>query len=184
MQHSRTPPDDRRPALQPPQFGLLGIFVALTVIAVLFAVTHYFGSYGAAIVALFVLCVVAHVVGNALGTRLRDFGDQPVRADGSPAPRSRQFQKPSANQFAPHTRLRDRSSLGKRILFVTVFGAGLGAFLGFVGVQWVADDRTTWPVFLLGTGACAVLGAIWTFATASFLQVTVGEFLHARRNSG
>ncbi len=176
-------PDDRRPVLRPPRFGLLSLLAGIAVLSVLFAVSHYFGTYGAAIAILFVLCVVAHVVGNALGTKLRDFGDTPVEADGSPAQRLPVARKPTAADFAPLTRLRERYSLGKRIVVITSLGAAAGGLVGYFGVQWLADDQTAWHVFGLGAVACAVLGGIWTFAAASFLQVTLGEFLHARRGS-
>lgn len=183
MTHSKQPPDDRRPVLQPPRFGLFSLLVAIAVISGLLAIVHYFGAYGACIAILFALCVVAHVMGNAMGTRLRDLGDTPVGADGSPAPRPVHLEKPSASDFAPLTRLRERQSLGKRIVVITTAGALAGGLLGYAGVCWFADGRTAWHVFAFGTVACAVLGGIWTFAAASFLQVMFGELLHAHRNS-
>src|SRR5687767_10127728 len=94
-------PDDRRPVLRPPRFGLRSLLVGIGVLSTLFAISHYFGTYGAAIAMLFGLCVVAHVVGNALGTKLRDFGDTPVEADGSPARRLPVHRKLTAADFAP-----------------------------------------------------------------------------------
>jgi hypothetical protein len=176
-------PDDRRPVLQPPRFGLLSLLVAIAILSALFAISHYFGTYGAAIAILFVLCVVAHVVGNALGTKLRDFGDRPVQPDGSPTRPLQVPRKLTAADFAPLTRLRERYSLGRRIFVITTAGAVIGGLVGYLCVVWLADDQTGWHVFGLGAVACAVLAGIWTFAAASFLQVTLGEFLHARRNS-
>ena len=176
-------PDDRRPALQPPRFGLLALLGMVAGFSGLFAISHYFGTYGAAIAILFGLCVVAHVVGNAMGTRLRDLGDTPVNTDGSPAGHRPAMHKPQAGDFAPSTRLRERYSLGKRIFVLTGLGTLIAGILGYLVVDWLADDHTGWHVFGIGSVACAVLGGIWTFATASFVQVTLGEFLHARRNS-
>ena len=183
MIHREQLPDDRRPALQPPRFGLLTLLVMVAVLSGLFAIIHYFGTYGAAIAILFGLCVVAHVVGNAMGTKLRDFGDTPVNADGSPTGHRPVLDKPKAADYAPSTRLRERYSLGKRVFILTGFGTLIAGIFGYLLVDWLADDHTGWHVFGIGSVACAVLGGIWTFATTSFVQVTLGEFLHARRNS-
>jgi hypothetical protein len=178
-----TLPEDRRPVLQPPRFGLLSLLLAIAGLSGLFAIVHYFGAYGAAIAILFVLCVAAHVVGNALGTKLREFGDTPLEVDGTPARRAPFSRPPTPAEFAPLTRLRQRYSLGKRIVVITVGGAVAGGLLGFFTVLWLADQTTAWHVFGLGVLACAVLGGIWTFAAASFVQVTWNEFLDARRDS-
>lgn len=175
-------PDDRRPALPPPRFSLGTLFVVTAGLGVLFAGVHYFGIFWIVIVILFVLCVVAHVAGNALGTKLRQFGSTPLEPDGTPAD-VQPIAKPRPGDFAPVTRLRQRRPLGRRILFITGCGALVGGFVGFIGIAWLTDGPAEWQVYTLGAGASAVLGAIWTFAAASFIQVTFGEFLHARRES-
>jgi hypothetical protein len=158
------------------------LFAGIAGLGVLFAVSHYFGSYGAAIAILFALIVAMHVIGNALGTRLRDLGDTPLSSTGSAA-QSTSPRRLTTADFAPLTRLRQRISLGKRILILTVLGAVAGGLLGLFGIEWLSGEPAEWPVLAAGTGACAVLGAIWSYAISSFLIVTVGEFLHADRNS-
>jgi hypothetical protein len=155
----------------------------IAVLGVLFAMVHYWGAYGAALGVLFALCVAAHVIGNALGTKLRDLGDTPLDEHGCPTRRLPEIRKPNPMDFAPLTRLRERYSLGKRIVVFTGMGAAAGGLAGFFAVAWLDDGHTAWHIFGLGTAACAVLGGIWTFAAASFLQVTLGEFLQARRDS-
>src|SRR6185503_15726974 len=108
MDSHELPPDDRRPALQPPRFGLFALLMAIGVIGALCAVLRYFGAYGAVIAILFFLCVVAHVVGNAMGTKLRDCGDRPVDADGLPNRRTISLRKPLAADFGPVTKLSSR----------------------------------------------------------------------------
>src|SRR5262245_13086936 len=104
-------PDDRRPALPPPRFSLGALFVGTALLGVLFAGIHYFGTFWIVIVILFALCVVAHVAGNAIGTKLREFGDTPLEADDTPA-RVPPIAKPAPSDFAPVTRLRQRRPLG------------------------------------------------------------------------
>lgn len=181
---SQLPPlDDRRPVLRPPQFRLWALFAGVAVLGGLFAIVHYFGSYGAAIGLLALLCVIGHFAGSALGTRLRACGDQPLHADGSALPVKRSIVKPDPADFAPTTKLRQRRSLGRRNLLITLAGAMVAGCGGYFGLQFL-DPRMDWPVMGVGIAAFAVLGAIWTFATASFLQVMGSEFLQARRESG
>lgn len=151
-------------------------------LGVLFAGIHYFGTFWIVIVILFALCVVAHVAGNAIGTKLREFGDTPLEADDTPAG-VHPIAKPAPSDFAPVTRLRQRRPLGRRILFITGCGALLGALVGYLGIEWLVEGPTDWQVCAMGAFGSAVLGGIWTFAAASFIQVTFGEFLHARRES-
>jgi len=176
-------PDDRRPALQPPRFGLGTLLMSVAVLCAMFAIVHYFGLYGAALSVLFGLSVVAHVVGNALGTKLRDLGDTPLSANGNQSARRPLFHKPTAGDFAPRTRLHQRLALGRSIAVLTTLGVLGGGLFGYFGIAWVADARTGWSAFALGTVACSVLGGIWMFLVTSFLKTTFGEFLHARRES-
>lgn len=175
--------DDRRPTLQPPRFGLGSLFIAVAVMGALSAVVHYFGGYGAAIAILFLLCVAGHVLGNALGTKLRQFGDTPLEEDGTPVRHIVAIAKPLPADFAPVSRLHGRHPLGKRIVFITGTGGVLGALIGFLAIVWFTEGPMEWRMTVLGIFACSVLGGIWTFAAASFIQVTIGVFVHAHRES-
>src|SRR5688500_14363644 len=94
--------DDRRPALPPPRFGLGAMMAAVTALGVMFALIHYVGMLGSTIALLFILCVIAHVAGNVIGTRLRDVGSQGAK-DAKPRERRRKLR---THDFAPVTRLR------------------------------------------------------------------------------
>lgn len=170
-------PQDRRPGLSLPTFGLSSFLVGIAFLGMLFAVSRQFGTYGAALATLFVLIVAAHFAGATLGSRLRQCGDTPLDSAGQPiepAPRGRPV---SAEEFAPPSRLQGRHALGEHVILLTVLGASGGGALGYWGLSAVADDRTTAAVMLLGSGACAVLGGIGTFAVTCFLQVTLGELM-------
>lgn len=177
MQTSLPTSDDLRPALQPPRFGLGALLGGVAVCSVLFAITHYYGTYGAAIAVLFGLCILAHVVGNSLGVQLRRNGDCPLRPNGEPGAAPYTASRPRASDFAPPTRLRQRRALGRHVSILTGGGACLGAALGYAGVAWIADESTPWSVLIVGAIAAAVLGGIWTFLAIGFFQVTLREFL-------
>ena len=107
----QVPPDDRRPGLSPPQFGLGTLMGLIALLGVMFSIMTSVGPYGVFAVILIVLAVLAHVAANALGTRLRENGSRPVPPDDGGAtegsPRS-QRRPPVEGHFAPSTRLRER----------------------------------------------------------------------------
>jgi hypothetical protein len=84
--------------------------------------------------------------------------------------------------FAPVTRLRERYSLGKRNIAITLLGAVIGGLLGGAGLLWLGGEKTPWIVAVLGFGASAVLGGIWTFAASSFIHVMLGAWFHAAKD--
>lgn len=171
-------PDDRRPALQPPRFGLGSLLAVVALLGLVFAFAHYVGLYGFVIALLAALCLMAHIAGNAIGTRLRD-GERP-RPDGSRGTTSaRPVQPVSPANFAPATRLRSRYSLGRPVLIVSGVGALVWGVAGALGLDWLTQGKAAWTVLALGAAASAVLGAIWTFAAASFIQVSAGAWFHA-----
>jgi hypothetical protein len=157
--------------------------LAVAVLGGMFALVRYVGWYGSAIAVFFLLCVVAHVAGNAIGTSLRDLGgprrtDSPVEWFAGRAP-----VRVSPRDFAPRTELSLKRSLGKPIILVTVAGAVLAGVAGGCGFWWLADGRGTALTIGLGAAASAVLGGIWTFAAGSFMQVTFGEWFRAARGA-
>lgn len=172
--------DDRRPGLKPPRFSLAALFAAMAVFSVLFAATSYFGSYAMLLLLFFMLTVVAHVAGNAIGTQLRQNGGRRrIASDGTP----QQPRRPLASTaFAPPSQLYLRSALGKPILITTVLGSVAGALLGGYGLTTLMAHPTL-PAIALGAIASAVLGGIWTFSASSFLQVASSAMRQAVRDA-
>ncbi|MDX1947846.1 MAG: hypothetical protein SFU86_20780 [Pirellulaceae bacterium] len=168
-------PADRRRTLRPPQFGLRTLLLTVTACAVLFALARWFSPITVAGVILLALSIAAHVAGNAIGTRLRDIGNEPSLPprSGSPQPRD----------FAPVTRLGQKSSLGWPI----VFGTGAGALLsGIGGGVWTLASGTesVGPLNVaVGIIAFGVLGGIGTFVVFGFVQVAIGAIRQALRHS-
>jgi hypothetical protein len=165
-----SPPDDRRPTLRPPQFGLRTLLVVMTVLGAVFALIPWLPPAGVAILLLFGVSIFCHVAGNAIGTRLRANGDRPI-----PAPLGRStFGRPTAAHFAPATRLSQRQSLGWLIVIATVGGIVAGGFGG--GVWTLLTSRG--PVgplnVAVGVIAFGVLGGMAAFATVAFVQVMLG----------
>jgi membrane protein implicated in regulation of membrane protease activity len=144
------------------------MFVAIAVLAGLLSAMTYLGGPATLLLALFAAAILAHVAGNALGTRLRDGDGQPF----TPLARAAAHSQPvKATEFAPTTRLRDRYSLGRPTMIATLSGAIAGGLLGGLGLTMLMNEVTA-PAVGLAFGASTVLGAIWAFAAASFLQVS------------
>lgn len=183
MTQTEIPPNDLRPGLPPPQFRLSTMMLAVTMLCLLFATFAAIGSHGGLILILFVLAVLAHVAGNALGMRLRENGDTPLADDGlTPARMAGRRRRPTKGDFAPVTPLSHRRALGLIILILTCLGIVAGAALGGSWVARIGGEPT-----LVSVGFailfCGAMGGFATFLMSSFLKVTIGAFLQARRES-
>jgi hypothetical protein len=172
------PTDDVRTGLQPPRFGLASLMVLVAVLGGMFALIRYVGWHGSAIAIFFLLCVVAHVAGNALGTRLRAIGSEPPEVPDEGRQSARRV---APQEFAPATELREKRALGRPVFGITILGALLAGAAGGYAFWWLADRPLSLAALGLGAGACAVLGGIWTFAAGSFIQVTCGAWFRAAR---
>ena len=71
-------PTDRRAGLKPPQFRLSTLLWGMAALSALFAAMTWVGPLAAFGLVLLALSIVAHVAGNALGTRLRENGSRPL----------------------------------------------------------------------------------------------------------
>jgi hypothetical protein len=164
--------------LPPPQFGLRALLLAVTVCAVLAALSQWVTPIVIACIIFLVLCVIAHVAGNAIGTRLRELGSHSPTSDGALSP-GLAHPKPDAGDFAPPTRLGQRQALGWPIVIATLAGIILGA-VG--GVVWtLVSSRGPVGALNLGVGglAFAVLGGIIAFAAFGFVQVGLAALRQA-----
>jgi hypothetical protein len=164
-------PNDHRPGLRPPQFGLRTLMLAVTACAVLLAAAHWLSLSPLVVAALLFLAIsiFLHVVGNAIGTRLRAIGDQPETwlAD----PRDPERRNPRPEDFAPATRLGLRQSLGWSIIVATLAGAIAGGLGG--GVWTFLSSHGPLNVFSIAVGVVAfsVLGGLAAFAVVALVQV-------------
>ncbi len=168
---------ESKSVLSPPQFGLRALLLAVTACAVLAALSQWLTPVVIACIVFLVLCVIAHVAGNVIGTRLRELGSQPPAGDPISAGLDRV--KPSAADFAPPTRLGQRQALGWPILIATLTGILAGAVGG--AVWTLVSSRGPVGALHLGVGglAFAVLGGIIAFAAFGFVQVGLAALRQA-----
>lgn len=174
------PPDDRRPALQPPRFRLRTLLVVLTLCCVLLAILPTLNPYGMFAVIMFVLTVLAHICGAKIGHQLREHGSRPLSGDSTTTKGDR-YRVVQPAEFAPTTRLSHRRRPGRLILVMSIAWAVLGGIGGAALLLVVNGERASVLNVSTGAAAFAVLGAIWGFALASFLQEVLGALWEAHR---
>ncbi len=156
--------------LAPPRFSLQTFLVAIGALAFLMAVFRIAGpNFGIPAVFLLVL-VAAHVLGNALGTRLRESrrGDasRGTEQDDGP-PRGMGRFDPSAAR--PATLLSEHQSHGWFLLVVSCFGGATAAFLTANYLpRWYSQpiSRQTYLFACLAVGLLAAAVSFWVFGLA------------------
>jgi hypothetical protein len=157
------PADDQDSTLQPPQFTLRALLLWTTAAAVLLAVLMAIGAFWAAALLFLLALVAAHVIGNSLGTRLRD-GRQPrvfVREPRSLATHA---------QPAPSGRLRERKGLHWINLVFTGAGAIAAGYFGGRALAEIYPDATAAAIVVAHVSS-GVLGGFAGFVVTSFLAV-------------
>ncbi|MCE9548679.1 MAG: hypothetical protein K8T25_24645, partial [Planctomycetia bacterium] len=154
---------------RPPQFRLRTLFWAVTFCSIACAVFVAVGPIWGSMLVLFLALALAHVAGNAIGTRMRDEASRANQR--SPAlPDHTRGAVPAAESPAP---LSQRRPLGVTRIIFTLGGAIGGAMLGrlaLVSGQWIPLRAGDWAV---GIASCAVLGALAGFLASSFVQVAI-----------
>ncbi len=152
-----------------PQFGLRTLLVVVALAAVLFSVMGWIGPVPSAGLLLGLVIVGLHVVGNAVGTSLRD------RAPSRPPAKSIGRDPPSElaapRDNLPVSQLQQRTPLGWIVRVAVLLGSGFGAWLGFdVLGQWV--ENSNFGLFV-GTTSLAILGGFVGFLLGSFLKMSL-----------
>ena len=135
----------------------------VVVLAVACAAVSWLGIAGWIAAAVVLASLAAHVAGNALGTQMRDSTDRDLARRGGP--RARATPMPL---IAP-TRLERTEGLGRLVPVSAGIGATCGAVAGTVAL--VALARCSWAGAALGGLSSAVIGGLFGFLLASFVEI-------------
>ncbi len=135
----------------------------------LFAVMQAVGLFASFVLFFLLGLIAAHVIGNALGTRLRDEASRLAQAGGNaadPPPASGVLPvKPPASQLTECRRL------PRRLFGIATLGAVLGGVAGGALITAVAWQDITVAGITLGVCSSAVLGGLAGFLASSFYTV-------------
>ncbi len=165
QQHAATPV--ARPVFRPWQFGLKGMLLGVTALCVLFAVMGAAGVLGGVALGWFALLALAHVVGNVLGTRLRDdIRRQREQERLEQLPQPRRDAPPPPNRLPP-VKLHENTRVSRLAIACAFFGVLGGAILG-LSMLW---GQANGIGVLIGTISFAVLAGFFCFTAGSFMQM-------------
>jgi len=143
------------------------MMVVTLVVAVLVSVMTAVGTVWAMGLLFFVLLIAAHVIGNAVGTKLRDRAV--MRPEVAREMRRAAGQGKSVVMHAP-SRLGEHRRLHWFTLVLTLAGALTAGYFGGVGLAAVYPDATTAAVWLAHISS-GVLGGLAVFIVTAFLSV-------------
>ena len=178
-----TVPDDIRHGLRTPQFRLRTLLLAITTLCALLAVGKFLPAPAILALVMFLLTIIAHVAGSALGTQLRDSGSRPLPQDDRDAVlESTRARKLDDHHFAPATGLSQHRKLGVWPFYSVAAGAMIGGVVGLGWLQHSLGARSTLAKLSLGTFACCVLGGLLAFLVFTFVKVAVIANIEAWRH--
>jgi hypothetical protein len=147
------------------QFRLRTLLLTVTLCGAACALMHAIGPVWSVGCSFLLLLATLHVVGNAIGTRLRDDATANAAIEAADRPNC----PPPLSIAAPaHSkRLAQRAPLGRWIGMLTVVGLAAGGTLGEI----LYSGRVTPAGVIVGTISSAVLGGFAAFLAGSFLRV-------------
>ena len=167
---------DIRPPLPPPRFSLRTLLLGVTACGLFCGAFWWFSPSIVALGALLGLMIAAHVIGNSMGTHLRD------RAAPRPPVISRKQRDEAAAGRAPTTHLGDYGSLSWLILAPTAAGALLAMLWGCWWIESTYHLGFDVAGLAVAGSAFAVLGGLASFAVATFSQVLAVAIWQAMRH--
>lgn len=146
------------------QFRLRTVMLSVTLCGAGFALMNAVGPVWSAICFFTLLLIALHVVGNALGTRLREEALADAELENEERPVCRM---PPPTLARPAKRLALHTPLGRWIAVVTTIGIVGGGTLGEI----FFTGHATQAALVVGTVSSAVLGGFAAFLASSFLRV-------------
>jgi hypothetical protein len=149
------------------RFSLRTLLFWMSGLSLAFAVMTAVGFVGSLAMLLIGCLAGAHVLGNALGTRLRD---ESTRASASDRAADFHVKVAAKLPLSAPSRLAERASLHRVAAAVTLGSAAMGGELGAVLAAYTYPESSTAAIGL-GAVSLAVVGGFAGFAAISFMTV-------------
>jgi hypothetical protein len=158
-------------ALKPPQFRLRTMLLGVALVCVLLVVMISIGMFWAMGLLMLILLIVAHVVGNSLGTQLRDHGSRITTAAEDPnklsatAVSAQPWQRPLAG------RMQEKEPVGWLLIALSVIGAIASGIVGGLAISSLYWDKIGAGGIVIATLAAGVIGGMAVFLTGTFIDM-------------
>lgn len=162
----------------PLQFRLATLLKIVAVLCFLLGTLKTFGPLSAVAALLLMLTLLAHVAGNAMGTRLRREGNRTAQQS------SDRVAIDMSKHMGVGTPLGKRASLGLGMILTTILGVVSGAILGGALLAWTHSHQLTFFSLSLGVFASGVIGGLSGFLAGSFLSVLAQLALPGEKKPG
>jgi hypothetical protein len=163
------------------------MLVGVAMICVLLTIMVAIGMAWALGLMLLVLLILAHILGNALGTQLRDGGIQPPESSGSELPltagKNAQFQQNSTWEPPRAGRMQAKLPVGWPMLALTAIGAVSGGALGGLVIHSLYQDHITALAIFIASLASGIMGGMAVFLTATFIDMAHRVWQEATRDA-
>ncbi len=153
------------------QFRLRTLLIAVTACGAAFAIMNVIGPIWSTLFIFMILLASFHVIGNALGTRLRDEAAANSAIDCDPPPTfpPATIAPPAVKRLAVH------KPLGWGIAALTLCGALGGGALGEI----LFSGQATHAALIVGAISAGILGGLATFLASSFIRVGLAALWQA-----
>jgi hypothetical protein len=169
--------------LGPPRFTLRTLMLAMVAVSCLMAVGTAVGTASSLMLLFFIGLIIAHVLGNSVGTKLRDRASTSIVSDGqSDEAKRMQVRALKVPRNLAPGRLGQHKRLSRVAPAMACGGAVLGAFAGGTGSALIYPEAGAAAV-ALGVCSAAVLGGLGGFLASSFVTVILSAWREALKAS-
>ena len=172
------------------RFHLRHLFIMVTLFSVLCAVLVTAEGPWPLVVVSAVFLVGAHVLGNLIGTRLRDssrevshwLSSQPEGHKELPRVTTRPLDQVKAD-LPPSTPLASKQRVARWTYWFVGMGASIGLIAGGAAVGSLSSHEMTWAGWLVGVISAGILGAWIAFLASTFSAIARHAWRHADEGS-
>jgi hypothetical protein len=171
-------------ALKPPQFRLSSMLIGVALICVLLVVMVSIGMFWAMGLLMLILLIVAHVVGNSLGTQLRDHGSRLTKDEENPNRLSRVGSSATAWQRPSAGRMQEKQPIGWLLIALSVVGAIASGVVGGLSISSLYWDKIGAGAIAIATLASGIIGGMAVFLTGNFIDMVQRVLREATAEAG
>lgn len=171
MSQTEQDPAQTTAALKPPQFRLRTMLIGVAFICVTLVVMVSIGMFWAMGLLMLILLIAAHIVGNSLGTQLRDHGSQLSKVEEVPKKLSASpisvppWPRPAGG------RMQQKQPIGWLLIALGVVGTIASGIVGGLSISSLYWEQIGAGAIAIATLASGVIGGMAIFVTGTFVDM-------------